>query len=552
MRRGDSSLIRKLLPFVAAAAGVCAGVAPGRTAGTTAAPFLGLGVSARAIAMGEAQSAVAEGPDALYWNPAGLGRLRSPALSFMHASYLQGIFYDYAAYDHPLARQGTLGASVQYFSSAEFDQLDAAGNPAGSLRLSDLALTLGYGQTLRPRLLRNVSLGAGVKFVRSSIVDSAQTGALDLGGLWAPSDRFRAGIALQNLFGKLKFHDEADSLPLNFKLGTALLPARDWLFAFDFNVPQGETPYAGVGGEYCRRLDGSLWGAGRLGYNSRTAGSIDGFSGMSLGFGAGWKRASLDFAWAPFGDLGNAYRVSLGYDFGGTESQDARSQNAEAKKTKYAGTPRPDAPAVASRKETREQPRPEAPAETEAFAPASQPKPQAEEVRKTPEPAAPARLSPKNEEARREVRHRRKKSLASRRTSSRPLLGVGIPAPEREAPKEVAELPPAAAGGAEVPYWAHLLQQDYDRATRLMERRRLTQAIAVWRGLLEKDPNYQDAGKKLAECLTARGIVYYRKRDYLKAIADFEEALKLTPDDPFLKKFLADARFMYRDGTRKP
>ena len=40
--------------------------------GTTAAQFLKLGAGARAVAMGEAFSAVADDASALYWNPAAL------------------------------------------------------------------------------------------------------------------------------------------------------------------------------------------------------------------------------------------------------------------------------------------------------------------------------------------------------------------------------------------------------------------------------------------------------------------------------------------------
>ncbi|MBI4218121.1 MAG: hypothetical protein HY610_03305, partial [Elusimicrobia bacterium] len=52
--------------------------------------------------------------------------------------------------------------------------------------------------------------------------------------------------------------------------------------------------------------------AGRLGYNSRTTSDLDkGFSSLSAGAGYSWKGYGIDFAWVPFGNLGNTYRVSL-------------------------------------------------------------------------------------------------------------------------------------------------------------------------------------------------------------------------------------------------
>ena len=56
--------------------------------GTTAASFLELGVGSRAVAMGEAYVAIAEGPTAGYWNPAGLGMMRKISCD-LHANGLR-------------------------------------------------------------------------------------------------------------------------------------------------------------------------------------------------------------------------------------------------------------------------------------------------------------------------------------------------------------------------------------------------------------------------------------------------------------------------------
>src|SRR6266487_6212781 len=99
--------------------------------GTTAANFLKLGVGARALAMGEAYSAVADDANALYWNPAGLTRIYHAEATFMHAAYLANSFYDYAAYGTHLGKHGALGAGVQYFSAGRITQTDVTGNDVG-------------------------------------------------------------------------------------------------------------------------------------------------------------------------------------------------------------------------------------------------------------------------------------------------------------------------------------------------------------------------------------------------------------------------------------
>ena len=44
---------------------------------TTAAPFLEIGIGSRAIGMGGAYVATANDASAMYWNPAGIGRLQA-------------------------------------------------------------------------------------------------------------------------------------------------------------------------------------------------------------------------------------------------------------------------------------------------------------------------------------------------------------------------------------------------------------------------------------------------------------------------------------------
>src|SRR5512140_977368 len=65
--------------------------------GTTAAPFLGIGASPRAIGMGGAFVAVADDPSALYWNPAGIARYARTQALFEHTRYLIGTSFNYFA-----------------------------------------------------------------------------------------------------------------------------------------------------------------------------------------------------------------------------------------------------------------------------------------------------------------------------------------------------------------------------------------------------------------------------------------------------------------------
>src|SRR6202041_1064947 len=69
--------------------------------GTAAAEFLQIGAGARSLGMGEAYTAVADGPDAVYWNPAGLSRMTRPEATYAITSLPAGIAHDYFAFGAP-------------------------------------------------------------------------------------------------------------------------------------------------------------------------------------------------------------------------------------------------------------------------------------------------------------------------------------------------------------------------------------------------------------------------------------------------------------------
>src|SRR5579864_4100780 len=110
--------------------------------GTTTANFLKLGVGARAEAMGEAYSAVADDASSLYWNPSGLARIEQNSVSLMHAPYLASTYYDYGAYAHRWGNH-TLGTGIQYFSAGSIAETDENNASLGSFSPYDLAFSFG-------------------------------------------------------------------------------------------------------------------------------------------------------------------------------------------------------------------------------------------------------------------------------------------------------------------------------------------------------------------------------------------------------------------------
>ena len=293
---------------------------------TTTAGFLQLGVGGRAVAMGEAYTALADGADSLYWNPAGLSRIKGRDATFMHAAYLGSSSYDYGAYAQNVGESGALGLGLQYFSAGSLTQTDETGTDMGSFSPYDLAASAGYANTFDGRPwagLSGWSAGLAGKFIKSRILSSAQTGALDLGAL-SPAylgGRLRLAMAAANIGGKMKFDAESEDLPTTFKLGGAYQLSEGWLASTDLGFPRNNQPFVAVGTEYWLVSAGPWRLAGRAGFNSKTLSSVDGLTGVSFGIGIGYDGASLDYGFVPVGSLGMAHRVSLSMKWGKTEGK---------------------------------------------------------------------------------------------------------------------------------------------------------------------------------------------------------------------------------------
>jgi hypothetical protein len=282
------------------------------SAGTTTGEFLTLGAGARTPAMGGAGVALADDATSLYYNPSAMTQVKSQSVVLMHTAYLDSSYFSQGAYVRNMGNKGSFGANVHYFSAGSIDSLDKDNNPTGSITPNDMAVTVGYSRLVGP-----VSVGAGVKYVKSELVDSASTWALDLGVLSQPflRDRLRLGGSVSNLGGTLKYETEKEDLPLVIKAGAAYNLSDRLAIALDGAFPKREDAYAMGGVEYEMPVAKDWSAAGRLGYNTGTAGDVSGLTGVTFGAGLKRKGLGIDYSLVPQGDLGMTHWISLKFDF---------------------------------------------------------------------------------------------------------------------------------------------------------------------------------------------------------------------------------------------
>lgn len=286
--------------------------------GTTGAQFLKIGVGARPVGMGEAFCAVADDINALYWNPAGLSGIDQRQATAMYISWFESINYGYLAYGQPVRDWGVFAGGIAYLASGNIPKssIDSGGNyvdEGTNFNAYDLALTIGYGR----KMGEDVSVGGAFKIINEKIEsENASAFAVDIGGVYKGlkiKDRILPlGLVVQNLGTKVKFISKGDSLPTNIKTGGSYALEFSQVnssltLAIDLNYPLDNAFNAHFGGEFWYKEMVAV----RLGYKTTTIKDINALSGLSIGGGFRYQQYGVDYAWVPYGDLGNSHRISL-------------------------------------------------------------------------------------------------------------------------------------------------------------------------------------------------------------------------------------------------
>lgn len=267
--------------------------------GTTAANFLKIGVGARAAAMGDAFTVIVDDSTSLYWNPAGLAKIEKGQLSATYNMWFAGINQGYLGMGFPLSRGGVVAGGVNYVNMGDFDGRDEAGNPTGTFTASALNYHLGYADRVGEKLLWGISAGSVQDTIAS---DTKSTYAANLGLIFKSSDSLSFGLALQNIGGQLG----SDPLPFMAKVGVAYA-WNSLLLALDIAKPTDNDLYYGAGIEWWMMDVIAL----RAGYKTNQ----DIGEGFTAGLGFNRGKTRLDYAYVPYGQLGDTHKVLLGVSF---------------------------------------------------------------------------------------------------------------------------------------------------------------------------------------------------------------------------------------------
>ena len=305
-------------------AGAQAGI--NSNAGTSASAFLKIDAgSPRAQALGNAYVSIADGPEALFWNPAGAASATTRELQFAYLDYLQGYKARTLAYLQPIGKT-IIGVTLNYMDMDGFDFRGDRGElqPEVGVPVQNF---VGGLSIARGFFNQKLQIGGTAKYISEKLdTDRYDNVGFDVGAKLRLVNWLGLGGALVNIGDK-------EEMPRGLRLGADL-----------------NTRYFTVSGEYMKyRDDKARYGVGlevhipedmlqvarfdlRVGYYTReNTGTndkdswvgqlgLEETSKVSFGFGIYSSElfgygASIDYAVTPFGALGTSQQIALSVQF---------------------------------------------------------------------------------------------------------------------------------------------------------------------------------------------------------------------------------------------
>lgn len=286
-------------------------------AGTTAAAFLKIAQGARPMGMSGAFVSVSDDINALYWNPAGISMVRQKTVMGSHSVWLADTSSEYLAFLYPLPNTNikynrTIGASILFFNPGKMDFTDSLGNKTsqGSFSNRDIGVQIAYAQ----RVTGLLTMGVSLKAIQEKIADESASGiSCDIGGLVFINKKMNFGFSVNNMGTFSKMKNESDPLPVSGRVGMSygdVVKDYDYIMALDVLYMLDNDINISFGTEFIAMKALAL----RVGYTYKLNGQDidDGLFGLGAGIGYTIDRYQFDYAYAPYGEVGDTHRLSFG------------------------------------------------------------------------------------------------------------------------------------------------------------------------------------------------------------------------------------------------
>ena len=193
----------------------------GDLSGTVTGQFLKLPLDARAVGMGGAEVAIANGVSSIGFNAAGITSVTDLGVSSSYTQWFADIQYGYLGVVKNIPGLGEIGFSAIRLGTDDMIETTPA-YPEGTGRtftVSDYAFSAVYAR----QVTEQFSVGVNVKYIQSYLFNQsygASTFAVDIGTLYdVPDLRTRIGVSLTNIGPDMEFIQETYAIPTALRFG---------------------------------------------------------------------------------------------------------------------------------------------------------------------------------------------------------------------------------------------------------------------------------------------------------------------------------------------
>lgn len=173
-------------------------------AGMTGA-FMKFGLGARSLGMGGAFTGVAQGIDAIYYNPGGLGYNLEKEVGFTYHSLTLDRQLNSGAFTYPIRNEAILAISWINSSVGDVPMIDSDRNYYDDFSNHSNSFGLTFSKAILPQL----SFGANLRYLQSTLdqLNSYTIGA-DLGVLAKPLPNYAIGLSISDLGSNLQWDSQ--------------------------------------------------------------------------------------------------------------------------------------------------------------------------------------------------------------------------------------------------------------------------------------------------------------------------------------------------------
>ncbi len=291
-------LVLVLLPSIAAAQ---------EGPGCTGADYLTHAVGCKSIAMGEVKSALTGDPFNWLATPGAFHDVNGNGAGLFHAEWIVDTRYNNLFYSNRLNEKFAFAGGLTYTYRPDIQGYDRDG-PTGMLKSYNYQAVAGFG--FSP--VEEFTAGVNFKYFSEKLDTWTEGGVcFDLGAKYVFEEcGISMGFAAQNVGPDIKSETLSEPLPMTIRFGAAhsvsLVEEEVAVsYAFDLVKPRFEDLYLSVGCEL-ELYNMLMIRGGYVGQESRAG------DGLTMGGGIRIdERLLLDYAWTPYGDLGNLHRISI-------------------------------------------------------------------------------------------------------------------------------------------------------------------------------------------------------------------------------------------------